>query len=374
MSDHPEHRTFRIAVDARPLAEPSGGFRRYLEGLLPAVLDADPEIELTLITNREPDPSWRERDRVELSVAPWPMTALLRPLWERRQLPKRLAESAADLFFSSSGIVPPGSSFPSAVVVHDLTFLKRPELLPWRYRRYWRGIAAGWPSAASVLVPSTATRNDLLARTDVEGRRVHVIPHAADARFRPFDPASRPGHDPKPEIDGPFVLWVGTREPRKNLPLLIEAMELLNSGRTTPIPLAVVGRRGWGEPELRSLPWLRVLGNIADEALVDLYRATSVFAFPSSDEGFGLPCVEAMACGAPVLVADAGSLPEIIAGAGRVLPTNDAQAWARAIAEVVDDPGTASRLGGRSLTRAADFSWDATARQSLDVFRRTVRP
>ena len=371
MNDGPERRPLRIAVDARPLAEPPGGLRRYLECILPALLDADPGLELHLIGNRKLDPTWRHRDRVTVSVAPWPMTALFRPLWESCQLPARLARLGADIFFSGTGVVPAGTRTPSVVTFHDLAFLKRPDLLPWRYRIYWRRVAARLNRARSILVPSSATRHDLIELTSVDPHRVHVVPSAGDPRFRPADAGSH--HRSTAAPDTRFVFWIGTREPRKNLGLLLEAMELLNAERHPATLLVLAGPPGWGVQTPATADWVRDLGRIDDATLLDLYRTASVFAFPSTDEGFGLPVVEAMACGCPVAAADAGSLPEIVGDAGILLPPTDPRAWADAIARIIDNPDVGARLATESLERASRFSWSATAQQTLDVFHRAAR-
>jgi len=368
-----DHRTdrspFRIAIDARPLVEPPCGIRRHLEGLLPAVLETDPAIELHLIANREPEPVWRGRSRVTVEVAPWPMSALLRPVWERVHLPHRLRLARTDLWYSAIGAIPHGDIVPAVVTVQDLAFLKQPGHLPWRYRLYWRRLPRCWQTAGAVIVPSAATRDDMLDRTDIDPTRVTVIPHGVDGRFHPLEPAVRDARLHSLALDDPFVLWVGTREPRKNLGLLVAAVASLNRTRSRPVSLVLAGRSGWGASTAPRQPWMRILGEIDDDTLIALYGAASVFAFPSTDEGFGLPVVEAMACGAPVVVADAGSLPEIAGGAGVVLSPDNVEAWSRTLAEIVDGGQRARELRDRALRRAGDFSWTTSARHTVEVWR-----
>lgn len=305
----------------------------------------------------------------QIIVVPGSIKSLRRPFWEVGRLPGALKRSDIDVFLSSYGVVPLRCPVATVSVVHDLAFLQWPKVVPLRYRIYWRWVAWTVRRASQIVVPSTATRNQVVSRFEVDGGRVHVIPHG-------FAPAFV--RKPKQSVDRirnrfglpqKFVLAVGTLEPRKNLPLLIAAMDRINERRVDPVGLVLAGRRGWGEA-VEDRSWLFWVQGANDCDLADLYSAATVFAMPSLDEGFGLPALEAMACGAPVVVAEAGALPEVVGDAGLQVAPSDIDGWAQALTSVLFDAGVATDMGELSAARAKDFSWIESARAVADILRR----
>ena len=252
---------------------------------------------------------------------------------------------------------------PSVVYVHDLAFRLRPEAVPWQQRLYLgRLIPAALRSSALIFTPSEATRQDLLLaypRHHLSGR-VMVIPpgSALDAVTPGAVPAGLPED---------FVLAVGTIEPRKNYPILLEAHRRLADRP----PLVVVGQRGWGSADIvRGLeqdPKVVLLGHTDDATLRALYRRARLLVFPSLYEGFGLPLLEAMAEGLPAVVSSAGALSEVAGGAALLVRPDDPAAIADAMRSVLDDPGLAARLSERGRARAAQFSWRSSARRALEL-------
>ena len=364
-------RKIRIAVDARPLAEPPNGIRRWLEGILGAMPEAAPDIEWVLLVPREGIAA-PEGLQARVVIVSGSMRSLLRPVWETCRLPGVLRRSGADALLSPYGMVPARCSVPTVSVVHDLTFLKWPQLLPLRYRLYWRWMAWTVSRAAAVVVPSKATEHEVIDRLGLPEDRIFRVPYAADGVFEPASPG-RAGRLRRryglPEI---FVLAVGTQEPRKNLGLLIEAMDRMNADRENPVALVLAGRRGWGDAVVNR-PWLYPIEGAEDQDLVVLYSEAAVFAMPSLNEGFGLPALEAMACGAPVVVARAGALPEVVGAAGLVVPSGDVEGWAGALGRVVSDAGMADDMRRKSLERAQDFSWVESARSVAGILRGVKR-
>ncbi len=364
-------RELRFAVDARPLAEPPNGIRRWLEGMLGAMPEAAPDIEWVLLVPHE-DVAPPKGLNARIVVIPGSLRSLLRPAWEAWRLPGALRRSGADALLSSYGIVPPRCPAPTVSVVHDLAFLRWPRLLPLRHRCYWWWVVRSVRHAAGVIVPSTATRRAVVERLGITEESVRRVPHAAGAVFAPATAEVRAEVRRRFGLSGPFVLAVGTLEPRKNLGTLVAAMDGVNAGAEDEIPLVLVGRRGWGEA-LPGRSWLRHIVDADDGALVGLYSEAAVFAMPSLDEGFGLPALEAMACGAPVVVADAGALPEVVEHAGLTVPPEDVEGWTGALRHVLGDHQVSQDMRRRSLERARAFSWTQSARSVADILRRVKK-
>jgi len=217
--------------------------------------------------------------------------------------------------------------------------------------------------AAALLCNSQATRRDLVARFPAAADRASVIAFAADARFlaaRP-DPAVAARHG----LERPYVLAVGTLEPRKNLERLIAAWEGLPDTHT----LALVGPRGWDDESIvaaaRRAGDVRLLGRVSDEDLATLYAGAACFAYPSLYEGFGLPVLEAMAAGAPVLTSNVSSLPEVAGDAALLVDPLDTGVIREGLARLLTDPALGQDLRARGRARAAQFSWDRTASETL---------
>ncbi len=365
-------RRIRVAVDDRALAEPSGGLARMAHELLPALVEEAPDLDLVLVGDRAALPPLALR-RLPRVVARAPSATPLRFLWDGLLLPRLLARVQPDVFYSLLGTVVSGHAIPSVAVCHDLAFLVEPQRLPRRYRGWWRWTTRRLVAAAAVVTPSAATRRQVLAHLGLQPERVSVIRHGVHPRFRaPADDADlrlRLG------LAGPFVLWVGTREPRKNLATLLAAMARVNADRSPALDLVLVGRRGWGsEGELAPGTWIHWLNGIDDQILAGLYRQATVFAFPSHDEGFGLPVAEALAAGAAVIVSTAPALLELAGDAAVAVPADDVAGWASALAHLLDDAGARDRLRAVAPARVAELTWPAAARQTAELLRRVAEP
>lgn len=282
----------------------------------------------------------------------------------RRPVVERLV-GQVDVVWASSMIMVPSRSAPVVATVHDLGFLDRPESLSRRGRDFFpRAWDAVRRHADHVVCPSQAVAEECAAR-GIAPERLSVVPwgveppvstevdvEAVRARYR---------------LPERFVLWVGTVEPRKNLPRLVEALLALPDEH-----LVVVGPEGWNVDGADLLAPLagRVhrLGRVDERELSALYRGATVFALPSILEGFGLPVAEALAHGTPVVTSIGTATEEVAGGAARLVDPTDAEAVAAAIAAVTAEPATTEELVERGLARAAELSWAATAQGYLDVF------
>jgi glycosyltransferase involved in cell wall biosynthesis len=358
-----------VAFDARPLLEPPGGLRRYLGELLPALVAEAPHIAWTGISIATPPGT--PPDRVRWHVVPGPRSSALRPIWESLPLPRALSALDPDVFFSPWGAVPGGSSVPVAATLHDVTFLSLPRTLPLRHRLYWTRVARRLPLAAAVITVSEATRAAALARLPLDPSRVHVVPEAAGPVFRPAGGDRVDDVRRRHSLPERFVLAVGTFEPRKNLGAAVAATGLVARRLGAPLPLVIVGREYPGPVD--DAPHARRLGALGDDDLAALMTAATAVVIPSLDEGFGLPLLEAMSCGAPVVAACAGALPEVAGGAALLVDPLDHGGWADALVRIVEDDLLAARMRAQGLARAEAFSWRASARATLDVLATVAR-
>ncbi len=354
----------RVGIDGRPLAERPCGFRRYLEGLLPALGRVDPGLEVVLFTTTTaPEPRGLPVN-LPVNRSAGSLFTLFRPWWEIRSLPRALTGADVDVFFSSCGALPLAPPTPAVAMIHDLAPLRVPGTQPWYYSWYWRTVYRRCRRADRVVVPSLATRHDVIELLGLDPRRVSVVPNAADKRFRPAPAPAIARVLAARGVHGKYVLAVGTREPRKNLATLVAAMTGVNRERSEPVKLVVAGSRGWGsQASLRRCPeWVRVLGPVPDDDLVALYSGAAVFAFPSLYEGFGLPVLEAMCCGAPVVASETSAIPELAGDAAILVGPTDTAGWTGAIQGLLHDAARRRELAQRVRRRAQSYSWDATAR------------
>ena len=249
---------------------------------------------------------------------------------------------------------------PAAMFVHDLAFRVRPAEVPWQQRAYLGSVLApALRQAAQVLVPSQATREDLLEHYPLPGLlgRLHVVPEGSG--LVGVEPAPLP-----PGLSPGFLLAVGTIEPRKNYPRLLAAYRRLKA-RGLAVPLVVVGRVGWAYgralEQLRAEPGVRLLGHVPDGTLRALYRCAAALAFPSLYEGFGLPLLEAMSEGLPAVAGAAGGLPELAGDAALLVDPLDPESIADALARVLEDEALRRSLAAKGRERAARYSWPAAA-------------
>lgn len=296
-------------------------------------------------------------------------------LWMHLLLPLRAARAGVDLLHIPTGVLPLAPPCPTVVTVLDVTILRRPHDFTLWHRAYahWM-LPYAVRRAVRVITISESSRQDIVRQLDVPEGRVSVTPLAASPAFRRLTPAEletvrRPG------TEGPFVLTVGTIQPRKNLKGLLRAMaDLRAAGRTWPLVLA--GPLGWRYHDtLQEIDRLglrdsvRLLGRVPLPQLVGLYNAASVLVYPSFYEGFGLPVLEAMACGCPVIASNTSSLPEVVGGAGILVEPGDPSALAGAIRSVMEDEAIAERLVAAGLERAAGFSWARCAQETVKCYR-----
>jgi len=364
----------RIAIDARLTGYIQGGTSQYTQRLVQALASLRSGDDLILLEGRRPAPS--------LS---WPpgvrRLRLLTPPHHRREqltLPLELLRIPMDLLHSPDFIPPFRRRCRSVITVHDLAFLRFPHLLTSESAGFYGQVGRAVESADQVIAVSEATRQDLLELLDADPAKITVVHEAAGPGFRPLEPAEVERHRARLQLPDRFILFVGTLEPRKNLTVLLKAFA--RGWKEHRVPLVVVGRRGWLYQEVFETrdalglgDEVRFVGAVPAEQLVYYYNCAICLILPSLYEGFGLPALEAMACGTPVVVSNVSSLPEVVGDAGLLVDPRDAESLAGAMATLLSDEVLRNRLSQRGIQRAATFSWEKAAQETLAVYRKACR-
>lgn len=366
-----------IALDARIVGY-AAGISRYAVELSRALVGLEDRAErYTLLQGRRARGAIARGSGVTIKRCLTPPHHRL----ERWALPLELLASGPvpRLLHSVDHVSPAWGPWKSVVTIHDLAFALFPETHTEPSRRYYAHTAESCRRAERVIAVSRATAHDLTHVLQLDPSRIDVI-YEAPARScfpRPREAFEVLAREVGIVADRPYVLFVGTLEPRKNLPLLFDAMVRVR--REIDAQLVVVGGPGWlQEPILEAHEksglgaHARFLGWQGEERTAVLYSHAAALALPSVYEGFGLPVVEAMACGAPVVSSNAGPLPEIAGDAAVLLDPHDAAAWVGALLKVLSEPAHAAALRERGFKRAAQFSWERCARETRDVYRRVL--
>ena len=361
----------RIGIDARLLHFAQAGISFYATRLIRALLTIDQTNDYVVIQDR--------RDRHVIADEPRATRLATRTpahsRFERLILPLELLRANLDLLHSTDFVAPKLRRTRSVVTIHDLAFLLHPEFVTEASRRYYGKVRDTVGNVDAIIAVSERTKRDVVRLLGVPPEKVTVIHHAADARYAQIDDgeALTRFRDER-ELPDRFILFVGTLEPRKNLNGLLEGYAVAR-GRGLEQTLLIVGRRGWLMDDLdrqvarlNLTPHVRFYETAEERDLVYLYNLASALVLPSFYEGFGFPILEAMACGTPVISSDAACLPEIVGEAGLLFPPDDTESLARHLLTVTEDHESAERLRRAGLSRAADFSWDRTARKTLAVY------
>ena len=376
-----------IGIDVTAALTQGGGIGRYTRELVRAVVAEAPDHRYTLFSARPPavlpvPDSLPVATNVTHRPAPVDERWLYR-LWYRVRLPLAVQTFAGrlDLFHSPDFVLPPVSGrIPTLLTVHDLSFVHYPETFPANLVAYLNRVVP-WSidRASHILADSHSTKRDLAAVWNVPGDRVTVLHSGVNERFRPVaDPAARAALRARYNLgDRPYILAVGTVQPRKNYEMLVRAFRV--AAAQQPHNLIIAGGTGWLTEGLQAEiarqglgDRVRMAGFVADDDLPALYSAADLFAFPSLYEGFGLPLLEAMACGVPIISSNASSLPEVVETGGEpaalLLPPQDEGAWAAAMLRLLGDAAARQQLVEAGRAQAARFTWPAAARQLAALY------
>ncbi len=372
----------RICVDVSAAVHHRGGLGRYAQELTTALLAVDAEDEYIAFYNRPaqarvPPPLAHLRHlTTDLPNKPWRLSALcahLVGLSQDRFFPD------VDLFHATDHLLPRFSRVRSVFTLHDLAFRFYPETHTPLNRWFLNVMMPRFLHAAgAVIAVSEHTKRDALRAYGIDETKVRVIYEGVSPRFCPANPEAIQATRRKYNLPDRFILFVGTIEPRKNLTTLLAAYRLLR-GQGAEHKLVIVGKRGWLYGDFfRQLRASGLEGEIIfpgfvpDEDLPALYGGADLFAFPSLYEGFGLPPLEAMACGTPVVCADSSSLPEVVGDAALLVPPSDVAAWAEALRRLACDADLQASLRSRGPEQARRFSWEQAARATVEVYRQVM--
>jgi glycosyltransferase involved in cell wall biosynthesis len=382
----------RVALNLEQLLHhPPGGIGSYtaeLARLLPVDDGAGEHVDVASFVARHSD------SEIEKALLAFGLTEIVpvripipRPLlydtWNVLGFPPlgRLSPELRDmdLVHAPSLAVPPRSGVPLIVTVHDAAPLAYPDTYPWRGRWFHkRGFEAAARRADVIIAPSEAAAAEITSRTRILMERVRIVPHGVNslAVGEGLVAATR---SVLGLGDAPYVLWVGTLEPRKNLKVLVQAFRSIVESASLPHRLVIVGPRGWlGTAEAIAKPAselgdrVHFTGPVRADRLLALYHGADLFAFPSIHEGFGLPVLEAMAQSTAVVCSDIPVLREVAGDAARFVPADDPDAWAAELVELLGDDATRSVLEGRGRERAASFTWERCVARTREVYREVL--
>jgi glycosyltransferase involved in cell wall biosynthesis len=369
----------RVAIDARKLHD--FGIGTYIRNLLRQLARIDHDTEYVLLCGEadigvaaqlgpnfravlEPSPNYSIREQIHV---PWVL---------RRERP--------DLYHAPHYVLPAAVSCSSVVTIHDCIHLMFPQYLPSR-AAYAYARAQMWTAAHRsdcILTVSDASKRDILHLFNIPPEKIVVIYNAIDAHFSVTPPADAVGRvRERYQLNHRFVLYVGNIKPHKNLVRLIEAFNELRTGELEDLKLLIIGDEISKLPALRRAvhrhklhKHVRFLGYVPDDQLAVLYRLAAVFAFPSLYEGFGLPPLEAMASGTPVVVSNVSSLPEVVGDAAVLVDPHDVSSIVDGLRLVLTDPARAEEMRRKGLERAREFSWERSVARTLEVYKRVGCP
>jgi len=368
----------RIGIDARIAHYSRGGIRGYVVHLLEALTELDGDADYHILRSRKDHGETALPSAVDFRHVPcWtPSHHRL----ERWTLSVEIARLRLDLLHSPDFIPPAFGYGHSVITVHDLNFLYYPHFLTAESRRYYNEqIEWAVEQADHILADSHATKTDLVSLLDVAPDKTTVVHLAADPSFRPLSEAAARQVATQYGLDPGYPLFVGTLEPRKNVPGLLLAYRMLLDQGATSEPLVLIGGKGWlyeeifGRAEALDLSdHVRFLHDVPDADLPGLYSAAGVLALPSFYEGFGLPALEAMSCGTPVVVANRASLPEVVGEAGLLVDPEDPEEIAGALKRVLTEQSERDRLREAGLEQAGTFSWERVARETFAVYKEVL--
>ena len=374
----------RVCIEASPALQQQAGLGRYTAGLLRGLLELDPQADYALAYNLS------RQVEVPRYLAHLPHYAFPhgnKP-WRLRNAASYFGPLAMDhnfvgshLYHSTGHLLPRLRTMRTVFTLHDVIPFLFPEHHLWQNKIFFEIMLPRFlHQADAIIAVSRNTKRDALRVLNLPPEKIHVISEGIDAQFAPVtDPQQLAAVRQRYNLPQRFVLTVGTLEPRKNHTMLLHAFGALLAAEPDVV-LAIAGKRGWLYQDFLAAldnsglePHVRLLNRVPDADLPALMSAASVFAFPSLYEGFGLPPLEAMACGTPVLCSTAASLPEVVGEGGWLLNPLAPAEWTRAMQRLLSEPEARSTLIERARKQAANFTWRQTAIATRAVYQQLLQ-
>jgi glycosyltransferase involved in cell wall biosynthesis len=368
----------RVSLDATAIPARPVGAGRYVLELATALTRRD-DVDLSLVTRRGDGARWRAIGKADV-VEVAPSSRPVRLAWEQVALPRVLREAGVDVHHAPHYTMPGRARVPKVVTVHDMTFFDHPE---WHERTkspfFRRAIRVAAKRADALVCVSAVTADRLRDRLDPQAP-VHVIPHGVDrSRFRPDAAGGDAGALDALGVRPPYVAFLGTLEPRKDVPALVGAFDRIAATRTE-LTLVIAGLDGWGAKDVTDAiaraahgARIRRVGYVPDDAVPALLRQAAAVAYPSLDEGFGLPALEALACGAALVTTEDTAMAEVTGDAAVLIPPGDSDALGDALAALVAGGPDVDRLRTGGPEVASHYTWERSAAAHAEVYRSVVQ-
>jgi glycosyltransferase involved in cell wall biosynthesis len=363
-----------VGLDALPLTEPKTGIGHYTSELRNALASTFPLDDFQFVS---PYPI----QSTEKTVVSAPRIKGARRFWWLLGLPLYLRQAPLNLFHGTNYEVPLWSKCPTVVSIHDLSLLLHPETHEDRLVRRARYRLPLMARVATRIVTGTHfIKNQITQYLKLDAHKIFVTPYGARTSFHRVSPDISNEVRRRLRVEDLFLLFVGTLEPRKNLMTLLKAFEEVLSHTDLSPQLVIAGKEGWLMSETREYieqarlaDRIRVTGYVSDDELRALYSSCTALVYPSTYEGFGLPPLEAMACGAPVVASKIESIAEVTGNAACLFPPTDHRELASLIIGLVRDEKKREHFSEVGLARSRDFTWERTARMTMDVYREALK-
>ncbi len=367
----------RIGIDLRIHYHQTAGISYYAIRLLTALAQVDKENEYWLLQHR--------KERKQLVRGPrFKRKTLFTPTHRRFEqwfLSQETRLHRLDLIHSPDFIPPLHNRIPAVITIHDLAFLLYPKFVTGESARYYGQVEVAVKRANRIIAVSHSTKQDIIKLLGAPEEKIDVIYEAGDDFFRPIPSQEARSILAKAgkRLPERFILFVGTIEPRKNIKTLIQAYKILKDRYGHDVSLVLAGATGWLADDVYELVEkldieqdVHFLGRTSNEHLLALYNLAIALAHPAYYEGFGLPLLEAMTCGAPVICSNVSSLPEVVGDAAILISPEDVEMWVAGLHRVIADADLRQEMSRKGLARAKAFSWEKAARETLATYRRAV--
>lgn len=364
----------RVGIDARLVYYSQAGIGQYILHLANGLAKVDRENEYVLLQSRKDETTILEQPNFR-RVSLWtPSHHRL----ERHSMNLELMRLGLDVLHSPDFIPPHRPSCQSVITVHDLGFLLYPHFLTKESARYYGHIDQAVRWTDHIIAVSQNTKRDTVQHLGVPEDKITVVYEAANPIFRPIDRGeARQQVRNRHGVDGPFILFVSTIEPRKNVPTLLRAVSQLLQCYKEDVQIILAGGKGWlAEDAFAAVEQLKLdsrvhfVGRVSSEDLLYLYNAAELLAHPAFYEGFGLPPLEAIACGLPTIVSNVASLPEVVGDAGLLIDPHDVDELTVAMWRVLNDGELRREMREKGLRQAARFSWERAARETVAIYKK----